>query len=293
MRIKVLYTIIVCLSFFNVISQSNLNNFKYVIVPKKFDFLNNADQYQLNSLTKFLFEKQNFETYFNNDRFPEDLIKDRCLALTANVIKESGLFRTKVKVQLQDCRNTIVFESGIGDSKQKAYEKAYHESLREAFQSFEPVNYSYNQKSISNEGIAQGEELIKQPIKEQFPEPEKAEEIKEIKTDPKPVLPVLVTPDAPATSEITEVKSKQEQLDIDLKSKQNSPVHMLYAQTINNGFQLVDRTPKVVYTIYNSGKKDIYIVKGKDAVIYKLNDIWVISEMVNESLKTESLSIKF
>ncbi len=31
---------------------TNLNNYKYVLVPKKFDFLKEADQYQLNSLTK-------------------------------------------------------------------------------------------------------------------------------------------------------------------------------------------------------------------------------------------------
>ena len=267
-------------------SQSNLNNFKYVIVPKKFEFLKETDQYQLNSLTKFLLEKENFITFFDDENFPDDLAKDRCLALTADVIDESGLLKTKLKVQLQDCKNTIVFESRIGDSKLKAYEKAYQQSIREAFQSFKSVNYSYDKKSMN----IPDDVAVAEPIKEQIPEPIKADKIKEVKEDPKPILPA---PETPETPEIKEVKSKQVSSDDDLVSEQSSIEDILYAQRINNGFQLVDRTPKVVYTIYYSGKKDIYIVKGKDAVIYKLNDIWVISEMLNGTLKTENINIKF
>lgn len=278
MKTNFLFIIIVCLTFFNVKSQTNLNKFKYVIVPKKFDFLKTADQYQMNSLTKFLLEKENFNTLFDDETFPEDLAKDRCLAVKANVIDESKLFKTKLKVQLLDCRNNVIYESQIGDSKQKAYQKAYHESLREAFKSFASVNYSFDPKAIKKEEST----LDKVSVNQQ---------IKEVNTDLKKTVPVIVAPDTP---EITEVKSEQKHEDKKaLKSSPKNNIDILYAQTINNGFQLVDRTPKVVYTIYNSGKKDIYIVKGKDAVIYKLNDIWVISEMINESLKTESLNIKF
>ena len=41
-------------------AQSNLNDYKYVLVPEKFDFLKSNDQYQLNSLTKFLLQKKGF-----------------------------------------------------------------------------------------------------------------------------------------------------------------------------------------------------------------------------------------
>ena len=46
-------------------SQTNLNNYKYVIVPKKYDFLKEEDQFRLNGLTKFLFEKygENYKSY--------------------------------------------------------------------------------------------------------------------------------------------------------------------------------------------------------------------------------------
>ena len=37
--------------------QQSINAYKYIIVPKNYDFLRLEDQYQLNSLTKFLFTK--------------------------------------------------------------------------------------------------------------------------------------------------------------------------------------------------------------------------------------------
>ncbi len=40
-------------------------------------------------------------------------------------------------------KNNILFTSRQGDSKEKEYQKAYYEALREAFQSFQTINYDY------------------------------------------------------------------------------------------------------------------------------------------------------
>ena len=69
---KILLTVSFILMYFTGIAQKNINDYKYIIVPKTFDFLNSEDQYQLNSLTKFLFNKYDFEAYFVDDDFPED-----------------------------------------------------------------------------------------------------------------------------------------------------------------------------------------------------------------------------
>jgi hypothetical protein len=244
----------------------------------------------LNSLTKFLLEKENFITYFDDESFPNDLAKDGCLALTANVIDESGLLKTRLKVQLKDCRNTMVFESQIGDSKLKAYEKAYQQSIREAFQSFKTLDYSFKPNAeveVFDDNINYA---LKMSKKEQASQKSVDKVIMENVENEK-------HPDAQINQKLSETEKMVNPDTKELVGEKieftNLGENILYAQTINNGFQLVDRTPKVVYTIYNSGKKDFYIVKGKDAVIYKLKDIWVISEIVDESLKTESLNIKF
>ena len=277
--------------FISVSAQSSLNNYKYVIVPKKFDFLKEADQYQLNSLTKFLLDKENFTTFFDDEVFPEDLVKDRCLAIEAKVLDDSGLFKTKLTVQLEDCRKNILFTSRQGDSKEKEYQKAYYESLREAFQTFQTINYAYNpQQKVIQDNV----KPVKQPVLQELPEekPVNTDPISKVISEPKLELEKPVSPEPPQKEEpeVIEVVKPVETRSVE---KESALSDILYAQIIPNGYQLVDSSPKVVYTIYYSGKKDVFIVKGKDALIYKLNDTWVYAENKGDKLDVNSIKIKF
>lgn len=151
-------------------AQKSINNYKYIIVTNKFDFLNKPNQHQTSALTKFLFEKNGFNVLLDNEVFPEDLNRDRCLGLTAKVIDDSGFFTTKNKIQLRNCKNEIVFETKFGKSKKKVYKKAYHEAIRKAFISLKALNYKYqsvNQVVIKKENrpVAKAKEESKQEVK--------------------------------------------------------------------------------------------------------------------------------
>ena len=61
MKLKYILITVLVLSSGIIIGQRSLNEYKYVTVPNKFDFLKSDDQYQLNSLTKFLLEKKVFK----------------------------------------------------------------------------------------------------------------------------------------------------------------------------------------------------------------------------------------
>lgn len=137
---------IAILAFITSISgySQNINSYRYVIVPNHYEFLKGTDQYQLNSLTKFLFEKYGFETFLEDESLPAELANNRCKALTAFVKDGSGLFSTKLTVGLKDCNNNVVFVSEEGLSRIKEYEQAYHEALREAFKSVNALNYNYD-----------------------------------------------------------------------------------------------------------------------------------------------------
>jgi hypothetical protein len=128
---------------FEAVSAQNVNEYKYVIVPDAFEFSKGEDQFQLNSLTEFLFEKFGFEAFMKSKEKPLDLQKDNCLGLKANVIENSGLFVTKLVVQLEDCRGNMIFESKEGSSREKDYKTGHHEALRDAFASVEALNYTY------------------------------------------------------------------------------------------------------------------------------------------------------
>ncbi len=130
---KVLLLALICGCFSNVFAQKSVNDYGYVVVPELYEFLYKNDQHQLNSLTKFLFNKYGFNAYFSSE-LPN--VK-RCDGLQAEVIANSSFVYTRLTVVLKDCYGTEVFRSNEGKSKYKDYRKAYHQSLRRAFASIE------------------------------------------------------------------------------------------------------------------------------------------------------------
>ncbi|SFA46702.1 hypothetical protein SAMN04488511_10645 [Pedobacter suwonensis] len=75
---------------FAVQAQSNTANYKYIIVPEKFSFLKQVNQYGLNTLTKALFEEKGFTVYFDNTEISQEIAADRCKALTVDLQEKTA-----------------------------------------------------------------------------------------------------------------------------------------------------------------------------------------------------------
>lgn len=156
-------------SFSILFAQENINSYKYILVPTQFEFQRSADQYQLNSLTKFLFERAGFTVLFTDENFPSDLASNSCLGLKAKINNESGMFSTKMNVELLNCYNQTIFSTKDGRSKEKDYKAAYHEALRMAFEDIEDLKYAYDGSAAANvktttENKAEKEELAGKQI---------------------------------------------------------------------------------------------------------------------------------
>ena len=95
-----------------------------VIVPNRYAFQKEDNQYQLNVLTKFLLEKQGFKTYMESE-VPAELLQNPCDLLKADVKNESNMMTSKLQLVLNDCSNKTVFTSEIGKSREKEYKKSY------------------------------------------------------------------------------------------------------------------------------------------------------------------------
>jgi hypothetical protein len=146
---KNILTVVFVLAMGMISNAQDLNSYKYIIVPETYEFTAEMNQYQLNSLTKFLLEQEGFNTVMREEKKPADLEANSCLALKANVKDNSGLFVTKLVLQLTDCYGKLVFESKEGRSREKEYQAAYHEALRDAFSSLAEVEYSYNPSNVT------------------------------------------------------------------------------------------------------------------------------------------------
>ena len=119
-----------------------LNNYKYIVVPTKFDIFKKENQFQTSTLIKYLLTNEGYNAVYNN-ALPIDLMGNPCLALRMNLVDDSSLFSTKVKLSLVDCNGAVIFETQEGSTKVKEYKQAYKEAISEAFGSLRGLNYTY------------------------------------------------------------------------------------------------------------------------------------------------------
>ena len=150
-------------------SQNKLDAYKYIIIPQNYDFLKEADQYKVNSLTKFLFDKRGYNTIFEGESYPSDLLGNPCLAATVDVKSESNMLTTKLTIVLSDCYDKVVFTCVQGKSREKDYNKTYSDALRKSFVSIENLNYNYNPELLINSQNTVQTEMPKAVVQTEMP----------------------------------------------------------------------------------------------------------------------------
>ncbi len=138
-KIVWLFFLISCSGF-----AQGINDYQYVLVPQKFSFQKSNDEFHLNTSTKFLLQKYGFKSFFSSDSIAKNIANENCNKLYAEVEKEGNFLITKVKLILKDCHGKIFFETQYGTSREKEYLVSYNEALRNAFKSFDQLNYKYS-----------------------------------------------------------------------------------------------------------------------------------------------------
>jgi hypothetical protein len=128
-----------CIGF----AQHEINSYRYLIVPEKFSFLKQKDQYNLNSLVKIHFEKLGFTVFFDSETLPDSLVNYNCNKLFADVESTGNFLTTKLVITLKDCKNKLVLQSKEGRSKEKDFKISYSQAFRDAFTTFRELNYQY------------------------------------------------------------------------------------------------------------------------------------------------------
>lgn len=250
-------------------SQNSINNYKYVIVPARFSFLKQDDQYSLNSLTKSLLQNKGFTVYLDNGELPSEVANNKCRALSADVLEKSGMFSTSLTLLLKDCQGNIVFKSKEGKNREKEYKIAYTMALRDAFKSLDQVSYAY---SGSTNETAQSTAATTTSAPE-----------KQIAS------PVTTTASATPEKQIAPTPAKTAEV------LTNQPAATLYAQAIANGYQLIDTTPKVVLTLLKTSAENYFIASSAAAngIVLKSEDDWLFEYYKDGKLISEKLKVKF
>lgn len=263
---------VLVLLFFCSISFSQIvDQYQYAYVPAKFAFLKKNDEYRLNTLTKFLMEKYGFITYMEGDSIPAAVFNDNCNKLYVEVINVGNFFTAKLKVTLSDCKKNVLFTSAVGVSKQKEYNVAYNEALRNAFKSFDGLHYKYNPALAA------------------------AAAVDVPKANPTPNIGNNVAVIAPVAAVTTAATTATKTVAATGNNISETPSVVLFAQPITNGYQLVDSTPKIVMKIFKTSNANYFIAAKGDlqgALVLKENQ-WFFEYYQNEKLISEKVEVKF
>jgi len=234
----------------------SINDYKAVIIPLKYEFMKTDNQYRLATLSKQNLTKAGFEAFYSNEQLP-DGYTDRCQVLYIDVVKDNAFLVTKLIVQLKDCFGQIVYTSEVGKSREKEYEIAYKEALDNAFKSVSALHYKYSGNPVDTS---------------KTPAPAKA---------------------AVATTAVTTVAATQISASAspDLKDP-----NLLYAQPTESGYQLIDKTPKVVMKLFKTSQPNVYIATKDNvqgSLILKEDGQWYFESYQNDKLVSEKIVVKF
>ncbi len=278
-RLLFLLVLSVCLSG-SVYSQ--MNDYKYIIIPKKFDAYKTPNKYQTSTTIKYLFKQRGFNAVYD-DALPDDLSNNRCLGLLVNLEDTSTLFNTKTALVLRDCQSIEIFRTTEGRSKIKEFRAAYTDALKKSFSSFDGMEYKYTPKEKEEK-----KEVVEEPITVSF-----KNDVKSLDEKPKEKMEVQVaTPENQSFKSMEPVSSNIKRAD-EVAEPISSDI--LYAQPIENGYQLVDSTPKVRLKLINTSVENVFLVdyEGKNGVVLKKGEKWYLEYSENGSKKLEQLNIKF
>ena len=169
-------------------------------------------------------------------------------------------------IGLRDCFNKVVFISQEGVSKLKDYKKGFQEAIRNAHASMSDLKYEA--VSIASKVKVKKQNIVEVPVIHQSLKTKK----------------VVAEKAAAAIS----VKTEEVVLNKKLES-----INILYAQPKENGFQLINLKPTVVFVILKTNVKDVFILKAKNGLLYKSEKVWFAEFYEDGKLIVKKYQIKF
>lgn len=283
MRSKYLLFLVLFVGVMTSNAQEALSAYKYVIVPTKFDGFRKQNQYQTSTLIKYLLVERGLNAVYEDD-LPLDLYQDKCLGVKALLINESGTFTTKAHIEFQDCQLQEVYRTKTGSSKIKDFKGAFQEVIREAMGSLNNYNYTYSPKeeketvTVSFKDDVKSLDEANDQVK--VKKESSAEETSKMEAPEKEILPHK------ETIEIQQESVPTENIEEDLT---------WYAQEIPNGFQLVDKSPKVRLKLYRTQQEGVYLAEGEslNGVVYSEGGTWYLDYYQEGKLVHKPLKLKF
>ncbi|MEN8788091.1 MAG: hypothetical protein ABF293_01240 [Flavobacteriaceae bacterium] len=272
--------------------RAQLNSYKYIVVPKKFDaFKGIENHYQTSTLIKYLFTQEGFNVVYEDD-LPADLANQQCLGAYVDLEKNSKLLSTRLTILLNDCSGATAFKALEGTSREKDFKLAYHGAIRESFVSIAQLGYKYEPQE------KQGEETVTVDF---------SNDIKKVDTPSQNKAAA-----AAASAAVLQVATKEERIYEDKRPVPSeytiedntettaaeevaAPIPSYVAKPIENGYELVDNESKTWLNLYDTSSPDVFLARNEkeNGMVYKRDSKWFFEYYEESELKVQELNISF
>ncbi len=276
--------------------QAQFNAYKYVVVPTHFEGYNQPNKYQTSTLIKYFLTENGYPAVYDNQQ-PTELRVQPCLGVFTRLHDTSGMFMTRVTIEFVDCEGKQVFETMEGSSRLKDYVQAYKEAIGNAFLSFSGRSYSYHPlattpavSAVQPPAPAVKAEAAAAAAAVPVDEPELVTEAAPV-AEAEPIAAEAASQAAEAAPSVAPAAAG-----VAAAVESVEEPETWYAQPIANGYQLVDRTPKIRMKLVNTSRKDTYIAlvdEQAKGTVYLSDGIWVHEFFEGGTLFRQPLQIKF
>jgi hypothetical protein len=116
--------VLVFLSFTSFAQQN-----KVIIISNKYEFQKVKNTYNINNMLKAILVSNSYQVFFDDEELPKEIAQNKCNALTGVLIDNSNMFLTKLKFQIRDCQNKLLFETAEVKTREKDIQNAYIETV--------------------------------------------------------------------------------------------------------------------------------------------------------------------
>lgn len=258
---KILFFTVLLISF-QTILNAQLNDYKYIVVPIKFQDLNHPNQFQTSTLIKYHMSQKGFNVIYDN-AVPEDLQQNRCLALYTDLIDTSTMFRTKISIALKDCKGEVKFKTIEVQTKNKDLDEGYKEVIALASDYFEGMTHNYTPQNTSSNKVVKTTDLSKN--KDNATGVDSSD--------------IYVAPTLNKRAINGTVREKE----------------TLYAKPVENGFQLLDENNAVRYQLENTSVENVFMVNQENlnGVVLKKENKWFLEYKDAKEKVIQELQIIF
>ncbi len=117
--------VLVFLSFTSFAQQN-----KVIIISNKYEFQKEKNTYNINTMLKAILISNSYQVFFDDEELPIEIAQNKCNALTGVLIDNSNLLVRKIKFQIRDCQNNLLFETAEVKTREKDIQNAYIETIK-------------------------------------------------------------------------------------------------------------------------------------------------------------------